>query len=401
MRPDFGAGLDAFVFEPVNPTTMTRRRDAGARRARRLGAAHRRARRHGRHRPDERDRLHRGRLPRARDQRAAEPRLPVLPRGGVAAVTAPARPRRRSARRATRSLDALLAAARRATCPSGSRASAAPTSRSRRSLARYLAARSSRASTRRRTSTSWRCSTCSASQLIPAQAARAPVVFTLADNAADARVPAGTRLAAKAPDPPPVSAAPTADRRAGDAAGPDPRSRPSGRPGSRRRSWSSCAACGRAATSPSTTCRARAAGATVPALAPADLEDMPHHIYIAHSTLLALAGQLRTSRSTSSSRQGASEPPRLHLGVLGREGLAAVQEHVAACDRRRRRAGGQHRAVPADRHRAPATDCAETKPTTVDGIENFWVRGRLDRAAAPGPGAAAARGRTGARCRRS
>jgi phage baseplate assembly protein W len=24
MRPDFGAGLDDFVFEPVNPTTMTR-----------------------------------------------------------------------------------------------------------------------------------------------------------------------------------------------------------------------------------------------------------------------------------------------------------------------------------------------------------------------------------------
>jgi phage baseplate assembly protein W len=24
MRPDFGAGLDSFVFEPVNPTTMTR-----------------------------------------------------------------------------------------------------------------------------------------------------------------------------------------------------------------------------------------------------------------------------------------------------------------------------------------------------------------------------------------
>jgi phage baseplate assembly protein W len=24
MRPDFGAGLDTFVFEPVNPTTMTR-----------------------------------------------------------------------------------------------------------------------------------------------------------------------------------------------------------------------------------------------------------------------------------------------------------------------------------------------------------------------------------------
>ncbi len=24
MRPDFGAGLDTFLFEPVNPTTMTR-----------------------------------------------------------------------------------------------------------------------------------------------------------------------------------------------------------------------------------------------------------------------------------------------------------------------------------------------------------------------------------------
>jgi phage baseplate assembly protein W len=27
MRPDFGAGLDDFVFEPVNPTTMTRVRN--------------------------------------------------------------------------------------------------------------------------------------------------------------------------------------------------------------------------------------------------------------------------------------------------------------------------------------------------------------------------------------
>jgi uncharacterized protein len=27
MRPDFGAGLDRFVFEPISPTTLTRVRD--------------------------------------------------------------------------------------------------------------------------------------------------------------------------------------------------------------------------------------------------------------------------------------------------------------------------------------------------------------------------------------
>ena len=82
-------------------------------------------------------------------------------------------------------------------------------------------------------------------RLVPAQPARAPVVFVLADDAADVRLPAGTRLAA--PPPPGGTAQIIYETERSSRAG-------------RRPSCARWSACGRGATSTSTTARPLAAG---------------------------------------------------------------------------------------------------------------------------------------------
>lgn len=221
--------------------------------------------------------------------------------------------------------------------------------------------------------------------LIPAQAARVPVVFTLSENATDSRVPAGTRLAAKAAEPPPTSAgtpsvteAPTTtppgpvlfetERATGLAAGKlvELRSFWPGRDQSidHLPAWS--------------------AGRSFQPWKLSELEDTPHHLYLAHSTLLALSGVSLVKVGFELS-QGGSEP------------LDSVWEHwdgkvwrpfkntIAACDK-----GLAEKEDSTARFQRTGTvqlrtDCAETKQTTVNQIENFWVRARLTEPLMPDP----------------
>ncbi|ANZ28485.1 putative baseplate assembly protein (plasmid) [Rhodococcus sp. WB1] len=213
--------------------------------------------------------------------------------------------------------------------------------------------------------------------LMPAQAARAPVVFTLAADTNDSRVPAGTRLAADPPDPEPTDADPDLLGAPAVTAPPGPvlfeTERGLGLAAARlvevRSFWP-----GRDQFIDHTP--------TVDAGHPfvpwrlADLQDAPHHLYVGHSTLLAISGNSDVALELELS-QGSSEP----LDTVWEYWDGAVwrpfRNSVAACDHQGadlqdgtagfRGTGTVHL----------LTDCAETAPTTVAGIENFWIRGRL------------------------
>ena len=180
MRPDFGAGLAALVFEPLSATTRRARPTPRRGGAGRVGAADRRRRRAASDRAGGHDEpsRRRGRLPRARDEHLLQPRLSVLPaRGGARHMTRVAAPALTPS-----SVDAL---ARRA-AHAGRRLRAGLAARvgrpgeallrSTRSCSRALAERIDARPTR----TSSRSSTCSGSSCCRHRPARAPVVFTTA-----------------------------------------------------------------------------------------------------------------------------------------------------------------------------------------------------------------------------
>lgn len=212
-------------------------------------------------------------------------------------------------------------------------------------------------------------------RVIPAQAARAPVVFTLAPNAADSRVPAGTRLAAKPSQPDDTAATAPPDQvvfETEHATG-----LASAGLAELRSLWP-----GRDQSIDHLP--ALTAGRPFHPWRLSELEDMPHHLYLAHRTLLALSAESHVTVEFELS-QGASEPLdsiwEYWDGVIWRP----FANTVAACDTasaaqqdstaRFRRNGTVHL----------LTGCAETKPTTVGGVENFWVRGRLTEPLLPDP----------------
>jgi hypothetical protein len=220
--------------------------------------------------------------------------------------------------------------------------------------------------------------------LMPAQAARAPVVFTMADGAGDARVPAGTRLAAQAPDPPPTSADP--------AAAEAPSTTPPG-PVLFETERATGLAAGRLVELRSLWPGRDQSIDHMPALGAgrpfqpwklSDLQDMPHHLYLAHGTLLALSGDSHVAVEFELS-QGASEPLDSIWEYWDGKVWRPFKNTLAACDR-----------ATADREDSTArfrqtgtvhllTECADAKQTTVGGIENFWVRARLTEPLLPDP----------------
>jgi hypothetical protein len=220
--------------------------------------------------------------------------------------------------------------------------------------------------------------------LLPAQAARAPVVFTLSDDANDSRVPAGTRLAAEAPPPPA-----TTDQ---DAVGEAPATTPPG-PVLFETERSTGLAAGKLVELRSLWPGRDQSIDHLPALAAGqpfqpwrlpDLQDMPHQLYIAHSKLLALSGESHVEVGLELT-QGASEPLDSIWEYWDGKVWRPFKNTVAACDQetaaredstdRFQRTGTVHL----------LTECAEAKQTQVVGIESFWVRSRLTEPLLPDP----------------
>jgi hypothetical protein len=205
-------------------------------------------------------------------------------------------------------------------------------------------------------------------ELIPAQAARVPIVFTLSDTAADVRAPAGTRVAA----PPPVD---RTDQLVFET------ERSTGLAKAKLKEVFSLWP-GRDQYIDHST--AVAEGKPITLFRLHDLQNVPHAIYIAHDTLLALAGQ---------SRVGVG----FELTTVASNGLDLLWEYwdgtVWRPFRHMRPTCGEDAAKldsTAGLTRSGTfqleTDCAETKKTSVNGIEAFWVRGRLDETLPPNPG---------------
>jgi hypothetical protein len=202
-------------------------------------------------------------------------------------------------------------------------------------------------------------------ELIPAQPARAPVVFRTSPDAPDHHLPAGTRLMAP---PPPESSEQVSfevERGAGLAAA------------QLRQVFSLWP--GRDQYIDHTPVLAEG-----PALYPfrlSDLRDTAHHLYVAHERLLELNGH-------------AAVDVELELVAPASERLDLVWEYWDG--KVWRGFSGAH-PLCGERERVDGTDgllrsgvvrvrseCAESQPTVVAGIESSWIRGRVSERILPG-----------------
>ncbi|MCG5212174.1 putative baseplate assembly protein [Streptosporangium sp. KLBMP 9127] len=215
-------------------------------------------------------------------------------------------------------------------------------------------------------------------RLIPARAARAPVVFTLSDTAGDGHIPAGTRLAAEAPGPSPAADAP-ATAQGGQILFETERSTGlmSGALVELRSLWP-----GRDQSIDHLP--AFAAGEPFRPWSLPDLRDMPHHLYLAHRTVLALSAESHVAVEFELS-QGSSEPLDSVWEYWDGQVWRPFANAVAACDR----VAAAHQDSTARFQRSGTvhliTDCAETKMTEVDGVDDFWIRARLTEPLPPDP----------------
>jgi hypothetical protein len=198
-------------------------------------------------------------------------------------------------------------------------------------------------------------------QLIPAQPARTPVVFRLADNVTDARLPAGSQVAAP---PPPESN----DRiifeteRALGLAVAKLKAVVSLWPGRDQYIDHSTEFL---------------AGQSFQPFKKRLLKDTPHYLYLAHDTLLALAGNSKAKvifELTTASNERLDILWEYWDGAVWREFLAMRP----SCDEEEAMKLDSTDGLQRSGSYQLKTDCAETSKTTVNGIEAFWVRGRLD-----------------------
>ncbi|HYH46135.1 MAG TPA: putative baseplate assembly protein, partial [Thermoanaerobaculia bacterium] len=205
---------------------------------------------------------------------------------------------------------------------------------------------------------------------IPAQASRVPIVFQLTAQAADAALPAGSRLAAP---PPPESTDQIVfeTERAAGLASARLRQVASLWPG--RDQWIDHSA-------------NHAAGLPFRPFKKSLLQDTPHAIYIAHDTLLALAGKARVDVRFDLVEPG-SEPLSILWEYWDGEvwrGFKEMRPECAEVAAFKEPVDGTLGLTRSGRFRLES-DCAESQKFTVAGIEAHWIRGRLVEPLPPDP----------------
>jgi len=205
-------------------------------------------------------------------------------------------------------------------------------------------------------------------QLIPAQGSRVPVFFTLNDNANDVRMPAGTRVASPPPPGRNDQIIFETERATGLAAA-KLQEVLSLWPG--RDQYIDHSA-------------AFAAGQSFQPFLMKDLKDTPHILYLAHDTLLSLAG-----KSTVNVTFELTTPSSEHLEILWEYWDGAVWREFLdmrpACDAIEAAKLDSTVGLTHTGRFLLKTDCAQTSKTTVNGVENFWIRGRLVQPLPPDP----------------
>jgi uncharacterized phage protein gp47/JayE len=204
--------------------------------------------------------------------------------------------------------------------------------------------------------------------LVTAQPARAPVVFELADNATDLRLPAGTRLAA--PPPPGGTSQISYETEASvGLAVAKLREVVSLWPGRDQYIDHSAAA---------------TAGQPFQLFHQADLVNTPHVLYLAHNRLLALSGASAVTASFE-----LTTPSSEYLDIRWEYWDGAVWRPFAdmrpACSNAAAAQLDSTNGLRSSGAYQLRTDCATTAPATVDGISAYWVRARLEETQPPDP----------------
>ncbi len=197
--------------------------------------------------------------------------------------------------------------------------------------------------------------------LIPAQAARTIVVFRLADNVNDARIPANTRIAAP-PPPERTDQIIFETERATGLAAAKLKQVVSLWPG--RDQYIDHSAAFRA-------------GEAFEPFKKRLLQDTQHHLYIAHDTLLALAGASSIDVSFE-----LVKPSSEHLDIVweyfGDNRWLPFKDMQPQCDNEAISKFDTTDGLRFSGRFALETDCGEATKTNINGIEAFWIRGRLN-----------------------
>jgi Baseplate J-like protein len=205
-------------------------------------------------------------------------------------------------------------------------------------------------------------------RLVPAQPARAPLVLQLEEGASDVRMPAGTRISAA---PPPGGAAQITfetERSVGVAVA---------RLAEVRSLWPRRdEVCDHTASV--------LGGAPFTLFDPACLEPTPHHLYIAHDRLLALAGSSAVTVSFELIT-GSSEYLDLRWEYFDGAVWRPFRDMRPACSNAQAKLLDSTDGLRFSGAFRLETDCAETSSTTVGGISAHWVRARLEEPLPPDP----------------
>ncbi|HEV8239273.1 MAG TPA: putative baseplate assembly protein [Thermoanaerobaculia bacterium] len=196
--------------------------------------------------------------------------------------------------------------------------------------------------------------------LVPAQAARVPMVFQIGGKALPVTLPAGSRVAA----PPPPESTQQIVFETERAAGLSPARLVqvvSLWPGRDQYFDHSADLLG---------------GRPVRAFARSLLADTPHAIYIAHDTLLHFDAKVQLDVQLELV-EPSSEPLSITWEYWDGQVWRGFKGMRPGCEGKAETSGDGTRGLTRSGRVRLEADCAETKKTTVGGIEAYWIRGRL------------------------
>ncbi len=206
-------------------------------------------------------------------------------------------------------------------------------------------------------------------RLISAEVARAPIVFQVGDKAADTRAPRGVRVAAP---PPPEGSSPIVfetERGLGLSAA----------------SVAQVASLWPGRDQYIDHTEALLAGESFRPFRLEELEDTPHHLYLAHDDLLGLSGSARVDVELELSQPG-SEPLDVAWEYWDGEVWRTFRSQRPECAELGSDKVDASNGLTRNGKVRLETDCAGSAKTEVDGVEAFWIRGRLDEPLPPDPG---------------
>jgi len=204
--------------------------------------------------------------------------------------------------------------------------------------------------------------------LVPAQAARVPIVFEMSADAGDGRAPAGTQLAA--PPPPESSEQIVFETERATGLGAAKLSQVVSLWPGRDQYLDHTAPL--------------LAGESVQLFRKPALIDTPHELYLAHEKLLALAGSVTVEVEFE-----LTQPSSEHLSLLwqywdGKLWRSFKYVKPACSEKEAANADSTNGFTSSGRFKLEA-DCAESKKTVVNGVESFWIRARLTEPLVPDP----------------